>query len=145
MTEKRPDRTVEGPHITDVEAARAHQARLRDREVALAARHQADGESAVRAAIQLDRAARWGELLGSREENAGIREWAARMAEAKRNPLVQMRGHAMPWVTALYVVRYGESEHYWPAQLGEADLARATQWLLGKTPDALAYLPPVEG
>lgn len=135
------DFTVEGPHIADVDAARAHQQVLAEREKAITAEHHHRGPDATMMAIRLDRANRWGELLKDREELAGIRSWAQAMTTRYRNAQVLVGGHALPWITALYVVRYGESEHYWPAHLGADDLARASRWYFGATPIRVEYLP----
>ena len=138
--EKR-DFTVEGPHIADVDAARAHQAQLAAREKAIGLEHRHRGEQAVLALIRLDREGRWSDLLKDREESGGIRSWAQAMT-ARYGPVVWVRGHGLPWITALYVVRYGESEHFWPAHLGPDDLARAGRWFSGATPLFVSHFPP---
>lgn len=128
------DWTVEGPHIADVAAARAHQQALAQRERDLAAEHAHRGAPAVRTVIQADRLDRWTTLLRAREERAGVRDWARRVTKRTGSATCLINGHELPWICALYVVRYGESEHYWPAELGEADVARATRWEFGKLP-----------
>jgi hypothetical protein len=138
------DTTVEGPHITDVAAAKRHQAALAERERALTIEHAHRAPDAAIQAIRLDRSSRWTALLKGREESGGIREWARLMTARFESPAVAIRGHRLSWVMALYVVRYGESEHYWPAQLDEADLARATRWYTGATPRDVTYLPGEE-
>lgn len=99
------------------------------------------GQDAVYAAIAQDRAERWAKQLEGREELAEIREWAGQMTIRHRNQYVRAHRTVLPWVTALYVVRYGEAEDYWPEALTADDARRARGWLLGTTPEGVTYLP----
>ena len=112
---------------------------LRTRELAIVAEHGAEGLEAQHAAIATDRAARWAALLDGRDELAGVREWAAQMTIA-HGAEVQVWRTRLPWLAALYVVRYGEAEHFWPHLLTADDLRRARQWSAGELPNGVSYL-----
>lgn len=116
----------------------AHQA-LIDREKTLAAAHAHDGQAAIEA-IQKDRRQRWKALLAGREEPPEILRWAADMEIVHGQKAVKVWRNVLPWITALYVVRYGEAEDFWPARLGESDLAKARRWLSGSTPAGVTYV-----
>jgi len=128
-----PPRGVTVPRVNPEQEA------LRERELALAAEHSPAGLDAQHAAIAADRAARWAALLDGREELAGIREWAAQMA-ARHGRSVGVWRNRLPWIAALYVVRYGESEHFWPHTLTDDDLRRARQWAMGDLPNGVRVL-----
>ncbi len=117
----------------------AHRA-LAERESVIVEAHAAAGFDAQVAAIAEDRAARWATLLAGREESAEIRAWAAQMAILFGRQTVKVWRTHVPWVAALYVVRYGEAEDFWPAQLGSDDLRKAHRWLRGETPRGVSYV-----
>jgi hypothetical protein len=124
----------------------AHRA-LAEREQLIAQHHQVRGQDAVFEAIAADRASRWAALLKDREESAEIRSWAANMmllfgSPDRPQPFVRSYRTVVPWITALYIARYGEAEDHWPAALTHEDWLRAQHWLEGKyKPDGVVYLP----
>lgn len=123
----------------------AHREELRARELAIAELHQAKGQDAQLEAIAADRASRWAKLLKGRTELPQILDWANQMT-ALYGPRVMVWRNRLPWITALYVVRYGEAEHFWPAQLTAGDLERAHGWAMrGDTPGAVRYILAEEG
>lgn len=83
--------------------------------------------------LAIVRKGRWLELLGSFKVRKEIKQWAALMA-AEYGKRVQVHENVVDWVTALYIVRYGENEGYWPAELSDADVVRAHDWAKGKLP-----------
>jgi len=117
----------------------AHQT-LAERELAIVEAHAPMGLDAQFRAIATDRAARWAQLLADREESGEARTWAATMAAQHRGQLVRVHRTTVPWIMALYVVRYGEAEDFWPAQLGADDMVKAHLWLGGPKPEAITYL-----
>jgi len=99
---------------------------------------------ADRVGLAMARRERWGALRASfAEPRDEVKEFAASMT-ATYGPAVRV-WESMPldWITALYVVRYGENEAYWPAQLTDDDVVRARQWASdpSKTPQGVRYLP----
>jgi hypothetical protein len=95
-----------------------------------------------RARLASARVARWRALLESfpapRDE---IQAWAQRMAAQHKTPMLHVNSRPaegyiifVNWVTALYVIRYGENEAYWPEELNDLDLGRALAWERGKIP-----------
>ena len=105
---------------------------LRTREVAFLESHGALGQDAMLNAIADDRKERWAALRQARTELGPIVQWAERMA-AKHGLTVQVwRTAGLDWLTALYIVRYGEAESHWPPQLTLDDLTRALQWERGQ-------------
>lgn len=115
----------------------AHRA-LAERELTITEAHLALGQDAVFRAIAKDRQERWAALLAGREESADVREWAAKMAVLHGS--VRVYRTELDWITALYVTRYGESEDFWPAQLGPDDLIKAQRWYRGeRRPDGVVY------
>lgn len=131
MTKKAPT----GEHRSE-----AHKA-LADREALLYEAHKDRGQDAVLDAIRADRRARWAELLEGREESAGVREWAASMTTLYKSGEVQIWKIRLPWITALYVARYGEAEDHWPSALTPDDLVRAGRWFRGDHPEGVHYAP----
>lgn len=117
----------------------AHQA-IADRERTLVSAHAHRGDEHVFAAIAQDRAERWTDLLKDREETGEIREWAAQMSIVHKQQMVRIHRNTLPWITALYVARYGEAEDFWPAALTAEDAIRARGWLQGNVPDGVTYL-----
>jgi hypothetical protein len=88
------------------------------------------------------RMARWAALRESfpapRDE---IQAWADRMDAKYQRAEVHVNSRPaegyivyVDWVTALYVIRYGENEAYWPAELTDQDVGRALAWERGKIP-----------
>ena len=53
---------------------------------------------------------------------------------------VSLPGYTTDWITALLVVRYGESEYFWPEDFGVDDLRRALSWMRGRKPAMVTYL-----
>lgn len=94
------------------------------------------------AAVTSDRLTRWALLLADREESATIRQWVGAMSAKYQSDTVRVWNSPVPWITALYIVRYGESEHYWPASLTPADERRAQRWLAGDIPLGVALVLP---
>lgn len=92
------------------------------------------------AAIAEDRAARWAALRAGLEESADARSWAAKMTVLHGSPNVQIHRNRLDWITALYVVRYGEAEDYWPTSLTADDVRRADRWFLGDRPEGVLSL-----
>lgn len=105
---------------------------LRQREITLAAEHAPAGHEATLHAIASDRRERWGKLLAERTELGPIIEWARRMAAKHGATITVWRTIGLDWITALYIVRYGEAESHWPPQLTLDDLTRARQWERGE-------------
>lgn len=101
----------------------------------------------AQAIIVADRLDRWADVVAAIEVPAALQKWAARM-EAVYGPQVLMherpnlRGYKTDWITALLIVRYGESEYFWPDGFGKDDMRRALAWMQGKkTPPMITYLP----
>jgi hypothetical protein len=97
---------------------------------------------ADRPALGAARVARWRALCDSfpapRDE---IQAWAQRMAAQHKTPKLHVNSRPaegyivfVNWITALYVIRYGENEAYWPAALSDQDVGRALAWERGKIP-----------
>lgn len=85
---------------------------------------------------------RWRKLLKSFDEpRTEILSWAEQMA-AVHGPEVIVWQNQLDWVTALYVVRYGENEAYWPRQFSDHDVRRAIQWQTqqGALPKGVRYV-----
>lgn len=100
---------------------------LRERERALFEVH-GTGAAPI---IATDRKARWKAFLADHTELGAVTAWAERMAQ-RFGPTVQVWATPkLDWITALYIVRYGEAESYWPAQLSLDDLRRALDWERG--------------
>lgn len=133
------------PTVSPVVRSAQHQA-LIDRERVVAEARAAAGIDAQLEAITADRAARWKALLAGREETAEIRQWAADMAVVHGvgtipSALVQIWRNRVPWLTALYIARYGEAEDFWPPHLTTGDLLRARSWLRGDHPEGVGTSP----
>lgn len=109
----------------------AHRA-LAEREIAIGEATIAQGQDAVFRAIAHDRRTRWAALLAGREESSDIRTWATAMAALHGASVRIHRTRGLDWITALYVVRYGEAEDYWPERLGPDDLIKAQRWYRGE-------------
>ena len=121
----------------------AHQA-LADRERTIYDATIHSGVDAYYEAVGKDRAARWAKLLEGREESGDIREWATQMSQLHSragNPVsvVRVFRNVLPWITALYVVRYGEAEDTWPTSLTSDDGHRARKWLRGDIPEGVKH------
>lgn len=69
-------------------------------------------------------------------------DWAARMS-VKYGEKVKVWHNVLDWVSALYVVRWGEAVEHWPDVLTEKDIQRAHDWEGGRgsIPNGLQYLP----
>ena len=124
---------------TPTHRSEAHRA-IADRESLIYEAHRDLGQNAVLYALRADRRARWAQLLEGREESAGIREWGTNMAALNRGAAVEIWKNPVPWITALYVARYGEAEDYWPEALTPEDLIRANRWLRGDRPDGVGIV-----
>lgn len=120
------------------------------REMALYELYKDRGTDAYLQALRADRVARWTALLEGREESGGIRQWAADMAiqhmdiqrgvDRQAEPTVWVHNTRLPWIMALYVVKYGEAEDFWPEGLSDDDLARARRWQTGDMPEGVRYV-----
>lgn len=126
--------------------------KLRERELDVVAEmrlyHGNKGVAAEHAAIVADRLERWKEVVAAIKVPEALDKWAQRMT-AVYGPKVLMHerrrgvaGYETDWITALLIVRYGESEYYWPEVFGKQDMERALTWMKGsKTPAMITYLP----
>jgi hypothetical protein len=112
-------------------------AKIAEREALIYEANHLQGQDAVLNALRADRRARWAALLEGREESAGIREWATNMETLHGGGVVEIWKNPVPWITALYVARYGEAEDNWPPALTEGDLVRANKWLRGGVPEGI--------
>ena len=127
---------------------KAKQKELRERELDIV--NDAPDDNVAFATRNKDRQERWVEFMKDVPVPDELVLWEAFMtktfgratcAVGGRDP----RGHIeLPWLTALMVVRYGESEHFWPKKFGEKDVARAVDnragWAANK-PLKVHYLP----
>lgn len=89
---------------------------------------------ADRAQLKRVREARWAKLLKSFRPPKELLAWAERMTLLHGNDMVQIYQNEVPWITALYIIRYGENEAYWPATLSQEDLDRAIALERGSRP-----------
>jgi hypothetical protein len=95
-----------------------------------------------RARLAGARVARWAALRESFPPPRDyIQAWAERMRANHQSPWVHVNSKPhegyivfVDWITALYVIRYGENEAYWPEELNDLDLGRALAWERGKIP-----------
>jgi len=71
-----------------------------------------------------------------------VLDWAQKMTIKHKRATVRVWNNITDWVTALYIVRYGENEAYWPEQLSDDDVRRAERWLAGELPQGVRYLDP---
>lgn len=113
---------------------------IHEREAAIVAEREARGVRigetpeqrylACRAAVDADRLARWQPQLDALTQSASseLQQWASRMT-VLYGPKCRIWRKELAWIPALVVARYGEAEDFWPAQLTDADLLRANQWL----------------
>ncbi|MDR7537431.1 MAG: hypothetical protein QN183_13830 [Armatimonadota bacterium] len=107
---------------------------IREREVGLAMRALHDGRDPLRAVVE-DRRMRYAEHVRRMGTHPAIAAWAQRMTARTGRPAVLVWGRGpWPWPQALLVVRYGESEHAWPATWSDDDVARALRWESGEVP-----------
>ena len=87
--------------------------------------------------LALVRQGRWKRLLEDfPPARRGILLWVEQMNDVQ-GPRVQVWENTVDWLTALYIVRYGENEAFWPEQLSAADVDRARQWQLGDIPQGV--------
>jgi hypothetical protein len=95
-------------------------------------------------AVVADREQRWPRRMATVKVGLNLRAWADDMAKRHGNPRCRVGFQRVDWLTALMVVRYGESEDYWPAAFTKADEERAVRWQAGEVPRRVTYLPPIE-
>lgn len=97
--------------------------------------------------LRIERLLRWTAFLAKYPARQEILDWTERMTAAQ-GPQVQVHENILPWPIALYVVRYGEAEGWWPAQLTDDDVRRALAWESGERPPKYVRrvsVAPVEG
>lgn len=120
----------------------------------------APNADAAKVAIAADRLARWTAhqaAMGGAEHLPTLERFAAGMARRYGaldaegafvpQPQCRMHGIAMPWLTALLVLQYGESEYFWPTAWTEQDVERAQKWYDGRksVSPSKGFAPVVEG
>lgn len=89
------------------------------------------------------REARWKKRLASfPQPRAKILIWAEQMTAIHGNKKVRVWENEIDWIMALYIVRYGENEAYWPPNLSDRDIQRAFRWQADPRaiPDGVRYL-----
>lgn len=91
------------------------------------------------AEIMVERRVQYAKFLRDNKVPEVIRDWAGRMSH-RYGRLVKVWHNELDWISALYVVRWGEAVEHWPAQLTEKDIERAFRWEKGETPAAITYL-----
>ena len=112
------------------------ESRIRELEIGSAAAK--NGKDPARE-IAKDRAKRWAELVPTIEVPVALEAWVVSMT-AEHGPTCDYHNHRnVGWVTALLICRYGEAEYFWPSDFSEKDVARAAEWLGGKTPTGVEY------
>lgn len=121
----------------DMDPMCAMKAHLRLREAAIY--DAATTPEAARAALVRDRQDRWSGWMANMADGEGVLErlgyWAAAMARRHGDhDTCYVHGIEMPWLMALLVVQYGESEHFWPVSWRTQDMVRAELWMSGAKP-----------
>ncbi len=136
------------------EAALTMQEELRVREISVVEQHRIlhgnQGVVADYSAIVADRLTRWAPVVAAIDVPEELLKWAAMMTSVYGPEVILHRSNSLPgyrtdWITALLVVRYGESEYFWPEAFEKDDLRRAGTWLRGKKPAMITYIPKQEG
>lgn len=89
--------------------------------------------------ISADRIERWNAILLEIAIPDEIHQWKDAM-QKKHGPAVVVHGMILGWINALFVVRYGQAEWFWPGALTADDLKRAQRWLAGEIPEGVRYI-----
>jgi hypothetical protein len=91
--------------------------------------------------LALVRARRWEALRATFPTvRSDVIDWAQKMTVKHKRATVRVWNNITTWITALYIVRYGENEAYWPEELTNEDVKRAERWLAGELPQGVRYL-----
>jgi len=83
----------------------------------------------------------WAAHLATMTPDEKLLAWEATMVK-RHGPKVQAHANALPWLTALMVVRYGEAINFWPEAFSEKDLRRAIEWKDGQVPFGVKLIDP---
>lgn len=94
-------------------------------------------------AILADRAARWKEHVSASDVRPEIVTWSATIVQ-RFGKKVRVHHNVVDWITALFIIRYGEAEYHWPMEFTDEDLQRATDLLGGRLGDAVELIPDAE-